>query len=102
MMILAAAKADRSKDAVGFFPELGIRQALCAINQRQLNILSRRCARQQIKILEDEADFAVANVGEPIAIEARNIGPVQHVMARSRSVETPQNIHEGRFPGTTR
>ena len=23
-------------------------------------------------------------------------------MARSRPVETPQNVHEGRFPGTTR
>src|SRR5207245_7859905 len=41
MMVFAAAKADRSKDAIGFFPELSICQMLHAVNQRQLDILSR-------------------------------------------------------------
>ncbi len=100
MMILAATKSDRCKDAISFFAKLRICQALRAIKQRQLDVLPRRCARQEIKTLKDETDFPIANIGEPIAIKARNIGSIQNVMARSRSIETTEKIHQRGFPGT--
>ena len=102
MMIFTATKSDRRKDAVGLFAKLRICQALRAIKQRQLDVLPRRCARQEIKILEDEAEFAIANIGEPITIKVRNIGAIQNVMTRGRSIETTEKIHQRGFPGTAR
>src|SRR5204863_9179570 len=88
MMIFAAAKSDRRKDAISFFAKLRICQAMRAIKQRQLDILPRRRARQKIKTLKDETDFAIADISEPIPTTARSIGTIQHVMARRRRLET--------------
>src|SRR5260370_42116912 len=100
MMIFAAIKSDRCKDAISFFAKLRICQALRAIKQRQLDVLPRRCARQEIKTLKDETDFPIANIGEPIAIKAQNIGSIQNVIARSPSNKTTEKIHQRGFPGT--
>src|SRR5439155_25794735 len=102
MMIFAATKANRCKGAIGLFAKLRICQMLRAVNQRQLDVLARGGARQQIKILEDEPYFAIPNVGEPVSIQAGNIGAVQNIMARSGPVETAQNIHYRGFTGTAR
>jgi hypothetical protein len=102
MMIFAATKSDRRKDAISFFAKLRICQAMHAIKQGQLDVLPRRCARQQIKTLKDETYFAIANVSEPIPIKARNIGAIQNVMTRSRSIQATEKIHQCGFPGTAR
>src|SRR5260370_40553342 len=102
MMIFAAIKSDRCKDAISFFAKLRICQALRAIKQRQLDILPRRCARQEIKTLKDETDFAIANISEPIAIKARNIRTIQNVMARIRSIGPTDELHPRAFPRTAR
>src|SRR5438477_6416446 len=102
MMIFAAAKSDLRKDAISYFAKLRICQAMRTVKQRQLDILPRRCAWQEIKTLKDETDFAIANISEPIAIKARNIGTIQKVMTRSRSIETTEKIHQRGFPGTAR
>src|SRR5205814_6999401 len=102
MMIFAAAKSDRRKDAISFFAKLRICQAMRTVKQWQLDILPRRCARQEIKTLKDETNFAIANISEPIAIKGRNIGTIQKVMARSRPIETTEKIHQRGFPGTAR
>ena len=101
-MFFAAGQTDRRQDAICFFAKLGIGQALSAVNQWQLHVFSCRRARQQIEILEDEPDFAIANIGKPIAIERRNICIIQDVTARAWAVETPQNIHERGFSRTAR
>src|SRR5437660_495662 len=36
---------------------------LRAVDERQLGILARRCAREQIKIMKHETDFAIATLG---------------------------------------
>jgi hypothetical protein len=101
-MIFAASKANGCKDAIRPFTKLCVRQMLRAINQGQLDILPCGGARQQIKILEDEADLAIPDIGELISIQSRNICAVQDVMTRRRPVETTQNIHKCGFSGTAR
>src|SRR6266478_3622460 len=72
-----------------------------AINQRQFRVLARGCARQEIKILKDKSDFAIADVGELIAVQSRNIGIIQEIAAGTRPVETAQDIHQRGLSGTT-
>src|SRR6266566_5246202 len=73
-----------------------------AVKERQLDVLTGGCSRQQIEALKNETEFVVANVGQLIAIERGNIGVIQNVATRSRSIETTDNVHERRFSRTTR
>ena len=73
-----------------------------AVKQRQLDVLARRGARQQIETLKNETEFVIANVGELIAIEHGNVGVVQKVTTGGRPIETTENVHQRRFAGTAR
>jgi hypothetical protein len=75
---------------------------LRAVNQRQLDVLSRGGARQQIKILEDEADLAIPDIGKLVSVQSGNIGAVQNIMTRSRSIQATQDIHQRGLSGTAR
>ena len=44
-----------------------------AVNHRQLHILARRRAGQEIEPLKNETDLAIANVRELIAIERGHV-----------------------------
>ena len=69
MMIFTTGEPDGRKDTICFFTKLRVRQVLGAVNQRQLGVLARRGARQQIEILKNESNFAIADLGELIAIQ---------------------------------
>src|SRR5437764_1154156 len=92
----------RANRSARFFPQLRVRQTMGAIEQRQLYVLARRCARQQIKALKNKTEFVVANVGQLISIQHRNIGIVQKVAPGSWPIEAAKNVHERRFAGTAR
>jgi hypothetical protein len=51
--------------------------ARLAVDQRDLDVLERGRARQQVEALEDEADLAVADLGEAVARERRDIRAVE-------------------------
>src|SRR5437764_12006949 len=102
MTIFASGQADRREDGVRLFAQLRVRQTMGAIEQRQLYVLARRCARQQIKALKNKTEFVVANVGQLISIQHRNIGIVQKVAPGSWPIEAAKNVHERRFAGTAR
>jgi len=48
-----------------------------AIEQRQFDVLNRGSPCQQIELLKDEADLAIANVGKLVAIEFTYVLAVQ-------------------------
>ena len=81
MMIFAALQTDRRQNGVSLFAQLRIRQAMFAVKQRQLDVFARRSARQQIKALKNETEFAIANVGQLIAIEPGNVRVIEKVTA---------------------
>ena len=56
------------------------------VDQRQLDVLERRGARQQVEALEHEADDAVAHLGELDAAEVRDVAAVEAVAGRSMGV----------------
>src|SRR6266567_1656297 len=73
-----------------------------AIKQRQLDVLTGGCSRQQIEALKNETEFVVADVRQLIAVEHGNIRLVQNVATESRPIETTKNVHERRFSRTAR
>ena len=61
MVVEPVAQADRVERRGGPFAPLRW-PTPAAVEQRQLDVLERRRARQQVEALEDEADLAVADV----------------------------------------
>jgi hypothetical protein len=60
------------------------------VEERQLYILERRGARQEIKALENETELAIANVGQLVAVETRNIEAIEQVAAAGRAIEAAE------------
>ena len=79
------------------FREVAHVTVLRAVKQRQLHIFARRGAGQQIETLKHKTDLAIANVGELIAIEARNVRVIQEILAGTRPVQATEDVHQRRF-----
>ena len=67
------------------------------INQGEFDIVQRGRACQQVEGLEDESNFFVANAGEFVIVEFADLLPIQPVLALRRSIQTADQVHEGRF-----
>src|ERR1700730_17054419 len=74
MMIFPALQTDRSEDPIGFLARLRVRQVMIAVHERELNVFARRSSQKQIKVLKNEAYFAISNVGQPVAVERGDVG----------------------------
>src|SRR4030095_3693649 len=72
------------------------------VEERQLDVLEGRRARQEIKALENKTKLAIANVGQLIAVETGNVESIEQVAAAGWAIETTQQIHKGGFPRTAR
>ena len=94
-VVLAAAQADLGQRLHGELAPLAAGRA--AIDQRQLDILGRRGARQQIVALEDEADIEVAQVRAAVAVEPAGVDAVEAVAAGGRRIEAADDVHRRRF-----
>src|SRR5690242_19039840 len=70
-----------------------------AVEQGQLDVLQRARARQQVELLEDEADLGIADPGQLVTAEARHVVAAQPVAAARRRVETAEQVHERRLAG---
>jgi hypothetical protein len=69
------------------------------IDHRQLHIAQRIDPRQQIELLEHEADLAVAQPREPVRIEGFDGGAGEAIRAAGGPVEAAHEVHEGGFAG---
>ena len=72
------------------------------IDKRQSYVVEGRDARQQVEILKDEADLLVARHGKSIVAESCDLRTVEQIGAFRRTIETAEDIHEGRFSGAGR
>ena len=52
-----------------------------------------------MKLLEDEADFAVADVGEFVFGELRDVLTIKEIFAAGGLIEAADHVHGGRFAG---
>ena len=69
------------------------------VEHRQLDVALHRSLRQQVVLLEDEADLLVADVRELGAREAVHALAVERVGSARRRVEAAEDRHERRLAG---
>ena len=67
------------------------------VDQRQLDIVQRGGAREQVEGLENEADFLVADARQLVVDHLADQIAVDVVLALGRRVETADQVHQGRF-----
>jgi hypothetical protein len=67
------------------------------IDQRQLDIVQGIGTGQQVEGLEDEADLAVAQGGQPGVGQVRDQVAVQPVLAAVRAVQATDDVHQRRL-----
>ena len=80
----------------------GLDHALPRVEQRQLDVLDRRGARQQIEALEHEADGLVPDARELVGRQRRDIAAVHQDTAARRPIQAPEDVHERRLARTRR
>ena len=79
-VVLAAGEADRGQGLAG--ARGGAPRRAPAVDQRQLDVLERRGARQQVEPLEHEADVVAAQQRELVAVELAHVHAAEEVLAR--------------------
>ncbi len=92
-MLHAVGEPDPGQRLLGPAPALLARQP--GVDQRQLDVVQRVGAGQQVEGLEHEADLAVADRGQLVVRELLDRGAVQAVGARGRLVEAADHVHQG-------
>ena len=75
---------------------------MLSVEQRKLDVFARGSTRQEIKVLENKPEFTVADIGQLIAIQMRDIGVIEDILSAVGSIETAKEIHKGRFSGAAR
>ncbi len=70
------------------------------IEQRQLHVLQRVEPGQQVEGLEDEADAAVADLGQVPRRHARDVLAGQQVAPPVRAVQAAEDVHQGALART--
>src|SRR5262249_46560975 len=82
------AQADALEQCLGTPAPFSFAQLLRCIGQRHHDILQRTGAREQIEVLEYEADLAIPHQGTLVRGHYVNALAVERVAARRRSVKT--------------
>ena len=72
------------------------------VDQRQLHVVQRAGAGQQVEGLEDEADFLVADAGQLVVIQFADQLTVEPVVALGRRIEAADQVHERGLAGARR
>ena len=68
------------------------------IDHRQFDILQRRRPRQEVEVLEHEAEVAVADRSALILGERHHLPVVEPVASGTGAVEAAERVHERRLP----
>ena len=73
-----------------------------SVEERQLDVLDRGRAREQIEILEDEPDAAVADLGARVGVDVGDLGAFELIAAARRAIEAAEDVHQRRLPRSRR
>ena len=102
-LVLLAPREAHDREALSrLLLALARRVAVRGVDQRQLDVLERRRAGEQVERLEDEADLPVPDLGALVAVEPGDVDPVEKVAARRGPVEAADDVHEGALAGPGR
>ena len=97
------AEAHRSSASMARLCRSAVFSLLAAVvEQRQLDVLERRRARQQVEALEDEADLRVAEIASSSFDMPRDVLAVEEVVPARRPIEAAEDVHERRLAGARR
>src|SRR2546423_12138854 len=72
------------------------------VEQRELDVLPDRRARQKIEGLENESDFLIADARQRAGREQRDVFAVEPILAGRRRVEAAEDVHQRRLAGARR
>jgi len=72
------------------------------VDHRQLDVLHRGEAGEEVEPLEDESETAPAKDRAAVAGKPPHLLPVEAVRPRGRAVQAPEDVHQGRFPRSRR
>src|SRR3954471_23833013 len=101
-MVGTVAQADNFQRFQSALALGGAARTLPFVQHRQLDVLERRSARQQVESLKNETDFLVAYIGQFIPVELRDIYSIEEVFPGGWPVEAAERIHHGGFSRAAR
>lgn len=102
-LLLAAGKLRRMMhgtfgEADAFERLLGARHALrrrnSSVQGRQLDVFKRGRAREQVELLKDEADLAIANMSQFDLAQLGHVCAIEEIAAFGRAIQAAENIHQ--------
>ncbi len=91
-MVGAVAQADALQRGAGAAQSLGATQP--GVHQRQGDLLEGRGARQQVELLEDEADAAAADARLGVVGQLADVLAAQQVSSAVGRVQTAEDVHQ--------
>jgi len=74
----------------------------CRVNQRQLAVVQRGGAGEQVECLEHESDFFVPNAGKLVIGQLTDALLIQPVLASGRGIQAADQVHQCGFSGARR
>src|SRR5262249_14347148 len=95
------AQADALEDGGGPLAPL-VPGAVGVVEQGRLDVLQGGGAREQVEVLEHEADPPVTQPGELVGAEAGDLVAGEAVTAERGAVEAAQGVHQGGLAGARR
>src|SRR5205823_5679611 len=100
MMLEARAEADPFER---FYRALfAFAAADAGVDERELDVLDRARAGEQVEVLEDEAEEVIARFGELAFVHARDFATGEEIAAAGRAIEAADHVHQRRFAGARR
>ncbi len=91
-VVQAVGHAHRRQRPFGAAAALGAVQA--GVGERQFDVGERGGAGDEVEGLEDEAELAVAQVGELVLVEVVGVGAVDQVAPAGGDVEAAKDVHQ--------
>ena len=79
---------------------MSLRRTDATVNQRQLNIVKRSRAGEQIERLKNKPDFLIANASQFVVVHLGDVLAVEPVFTLCRRIETANQVHQGRLART--
>jgi hypothetical protein len=73
-----------------------------AVDQRQLHVLERGGAREQVESLEHETEIVATQARPLVAVEGADVDAPERIGAAARRVQAAKNIHDSGLARTAR
>src|SRR5687768_16487531 len=97
-MVIPLAEANAIERGKRTLVPLGrLHRSFVPIEKGQFDVVEGRGALEQVETLEHEADLLIADLGQLVLRQLRDVSTVQFVDSARRSVQAARNMHERRL-----